>query len=89
MIKKLEVITLILILILGFHFTVLYNNTYCMRGVVTSVEGGTTVLEDDTGNVWLMTNTGLKKGDTVRIRFDKSGTDMNREDDIIIGVRVA
>ncbi len=81
-------VILTLIMVFGFMGISYYSNTYTMRGVVTSIQGGIAILEDDTHNVWMIDNDGLKEGERVRIRWDNNGTDYYREDDTIIKVKV-
>lgn len=86
--KKVFYAVAVLFLVLGFGFVSRYTNTYSMRGVVTGVEGQIVTLIDETGNVWQIDSEGFKKGSSVRIRWFNNTTDMIREDDEIINVKV-
>lgn len=86
--KKVFYAVAVLVLVLGFGFVSRYINTYSMRGVVTSVEGHIVTLTDETRNVWQISSEGFKRGDRVRIRWFNNTTDMTREDDEIINVKV-
>lgn len=86
--KKIFYVVAVLFLVFGFVFVSRYTNTYSMRGVVTSVQGQIVTLTDETRNVWQISSEGFKKGDRVRIRWFNNTTDMTREDDEIINVKV-
>ena len=59
---------------------------YKMEGVVKEVSEKTTLLQDKSGNEWVVEDCSFKKGDKVIITFFTNYTDSNREDDEIVNV---
>ena len=61
-------------------------NQYSLDAEVTEMEGGSTiVLEDTTGNIWAYEDTlnKYKVGDIVKITWNDKGTEMKQDDEII------
>lgn len=60
---------------------------YRMNGIVDSVSGNEIVIEDSTGNLWLITGDKFQVGEKVRVTFFTNFTDYTREDDEIVKVK--
>ena len=58
-------------------------NTRMMTAKVISVENDDTLLEDTTGNVWSIKDSGYSMGDRVIVTFDTKGTNSILDDEII------
>jgi len=57
---------------------------YTMAGEIVSSKSTGTLVEDVTGNLWEIEDSGYHKGDEVTILFYTNGTDHNRQDDEIV-----
>ena len=81
---------------LAFFFTFIFvvgfttsecETKYRMDGTVYSVTGEEIIIEDSTGNLWLLFDDGFQVGEKVRVTFFNNYTDYTREDDEILKVK--